>query len=65
MAITVPVAKAKGKKTVDPGLVVVKVDKDGKQTVLPKTAFGADGVTVEVRRRLRFKGVDAATTFPM
>lgn len=64
LAITVPVAKAKGEKTVDPGLVVVKVDKDGKQTVLPKTAFGADGVTVEVDGDCEIKVVDAAKTFP-
>ncbi len=64
LAITVPVAKAKGEKTVDPGLVVVKVDKDGRQTVLPKTAFGADGVTVEVDGDCEIKVVDAAKTFP-
>lgn len=64
LAITIPVAKAKGEKTVDPGLVVVKVGKDGKQTVLPKTAFGADGVTVAVDGDCVIKVVDAAKTFP-
>ena len=64
LAVTIPVAKAEGDRTVDPGLVVVRVDADGRETVLPKTAFGEDGVTVSVDGDCRVRVVDAAKAFP-
>ncbi len=60
LVVTIPVAKDKGDKTVDPGLVVIMVDKDGKETVLPKTAVGADGVTVAIDGNCDLKVVDNA-----
>lgn len=60
LVVTIPVAKDKGDKTVDPGLVVVIVDKGGKETVLPKTAVGADGVTVAIDGSCDLKVVDNA-----
>ena len=60
LVVTIPVAKDKGDKTVDPGLVVIMVDKDGKETVLPKTAVGADGVTVAIDGSCDLKVVDNA-----
>lgn len=60
LVVTIPVAKDKGDKTVDPGLVVIMVDKDGKETVLPKTAVGADGVTVAIDGSRDLKVVDNA-----
>ena len=55
LVVTIPVAK-----TVDPGLVVIMVDKDGKEIVLPKTAVGADGVTVAIDGNCDLKVVDNA-----
>ncbi len=60
LVVTIPVAKDKGDETVDPGLVVIMVDKDGKETVLPKTAVGADGVTVAIDGNCDLKVVDNA-----
>ena len=60
LVVTIPVAKDKGDKTVDPGLVVIMVDKDGKETVLPKTAVDADGVTVAIDGNCDLKVVDNA-----
>ena len=60
LVVTIPVAKDKGDKTVDPGLVVIMVDKDGKEIVLPKTAVGADGVTVAIDGNCDLKVVDNA-----
>lgn len=60
LVVTIPVAKDKGDKIVDPGLVVIMVDKDGKETVLPKTAVGADGVTVAIDGSRDLKVVDNA-----
>lgn len=42
------IKKDKDDKTVDPGVIFARVNADGTQTVLPKTAFDADSIKIEV-----------------
>ena len=62
--VTVPVAKAGDGAPVGPGTVVVVVNPDGTETVLPKTAVSEGGVVVELEGSAVVKVVDNAKAMP-
>ena len=61
--LDVAVAKDKDAETVDPGVVFVRVNPDGSETVLPKTALGADSIKVELSGDAMLKIVHASKQF--
>lgn len=62
--VSVPVAKVDGAEAVDYGAVLVMVDAQGNETVMPKTGVSEDGLELEVFGDCTLKVVDASVDFP-
>lgn len=63
VVLDVAIARSEGDKSVDAGVVFVRVNADGSKTVLPKTACGEDSIAIELDSDATLEIVDAAKSF--